>query len=71
MNAALSKWEPKFQTFAKEFGESPPNSMKIAIVTAMMPAADQDFIHASVDEKCKFLAVFDRIRSVISIIRWR
>jgi hypothetical protein len=64
VDAALARWEQKVKTLSKEFGENPSNTMKIAIVTGMMPPAVQDFIYTNVDEKAMIEAVIEKIRSV-------
>jgi hypothetical protein len=64
VDAALAKWEQKVKTLRSEFGENPSNTMRIAIVTGMMPPAIQDFIYTNVDEKALCEAVIEKIRSI-------
>ena len=46
-----------------EFGESLTSTMKIAIVTGMMPTSIQDYVYTNVDGQTEYPAVVARIKT--------
>ena len=60
---ATSSWENKVKKLESEYGESLSYTMKTAVVTGMMPASIQDFVHTNVDDTTRHQAVVDNLRS--------
>ena len=60
---AITAWETRVRKLESEFGESLTSTMKIAIVTGMMPTSIQDDVHTNVDGQTEYLAVIARIKT--------
>ena len=63
VEAAITLWETRVRKLETEFGEKLSPTMKIAIVTGMMPASIQDYVYTNVEESTKYTAVVDRIKT--------
>ena len=63
VEAAITAWETRVRKLESEFGESLNSTMKIAIVTGMMPTSIQDYAHTNVDGQTEYPAVVARIRT--------
>ena len=60
---AITNWEMKVKKLEAEFGEKLSSTMKVAVVTGMMPNSIQDYVYTNVDENTQYSAVIGRIRS--------
>ena len=60
---AITTWETKVKKLEMEFGEKLSSTMKVAVVTGMMPISMQDYIYTNVDEKTQYSAVIAKIWS--------
>ena len=63
MEAAITAWETRVRKLESEFGESLNSTMKIAIVTGMMPTSIQDYVYPNVDGQTEYPAVVARIKT--------
>ena len=63
VEAAIKAWETRVRKLESEFGESLTSTMKIAIVTGMMPTSIQDYVYTNVDGQTEYPAVVARIRT--------
>ena len=63
---ALNRWEGKVKTLHKEFGEEVGETMRIAIMTSMLPTVIQDYIYTNITEKTAFADILEKVRSWVS-----
>ena len=63
VEAAITAWETRVRKLESEFGDSLTSTMKIAIVTGMMPTSIQDYVYTNVDGQTEYLAVVARIKA--------
>jgi len=62
----LDRWEELVRTLKKDFNEEFSDTVKVGIVTAMMPASVQELVYQSIGAKVKYDDVIQKIRAVIS-----
>ena len=62
VETAITAWEMRVRKLESEFGESLTSTMKIAIVTGMMPTSIQDDVYTNVDWQTEYPAVVARIK---------
>ena len=63
VEAAITLWETRVSKLQTEFGEKMSQTMKIAILTGMMPTAIQDYVYTNVDESTQYTAVVEKIKT--------
>ena len=63
VEAAITAWETRVRKLESEFGESLTSTMKIAIVTGMMPTSIQHYVYTNVDGQTEYPAVVARIKT--------
>ena len=63
VEAAITLWETRVTKLHAEFNETMSPTMKIAILTGMMPTAIQDYVYTNVDDNTQYQAVVDKIRT--------
>ena len=54
VEAAIAAWETRARKLESEFGESLTSTMKIAIVTGMMPTSIQDYVYTNVARQTEY-----------------
>ena len=64
--AALDKWEEHVKLLQKDFNETFSETVKVGIVTSMMPLSVQEYVYTSVGNEMNYETIIQRIRSVIS-----
>ena len=64
--AQLDKWEDLVKTMKKDFKEEFSDTVRVGIVTAMMPPSVQELIYQSIDGTIKYDEVIQKVRAVIS-----
>lgn len=62
----LGKWEEMVKTLRKDFGETFSDTVKVGIVTAMMPQSVQEFVYTAVGDKIGYDATIQKIRAIVS-----
>ena len=62
----LDKWEEHVKTLSKEFKENFSDTVKVGIVTSMMPASVQEMVYQMVGNKVVYDEVVQKVRAVIS-----
>ena len=62
----LRKWEEMVKTLRKEFGETFSDTVKVGIVTAMMPQSIQEFVYTAVGDKIGYDATIQKVRAIVS-----
>jgi hypothetical protein len=60
---AITNWESKVAKMESECNQVIGETMRIAILTGMMPPIIQDFVYTNVDENTKYKAMVDRVKS--------
>jgi hypothetical protein len=63
IDEAITTWENKVKRLESEYDEKLSQTMKVAVVTGMMPMAVQDFIYTNIDDGTKYDVMVARIRS--------
>ena len=66
MEAALDKWEEQGKVLKKDFGEEFSDTVRVGIVTAMMPESVQEFVHSSLGVAVEYDAILAKIRALVS-----
>ena len=62
----LDKWEDLVKTLRRDFKENFSDTVKVGIVTTMMPTSVQELVYQSIGETACYDDVVQKIRAVIS-----
>lgn len=62
----LDKWEEQAKTLKKDFGETFSDTVRIGIVTAMMPPSIQEYIYTTIGDKIDYDGTIQKIRAIVS-----
>ena len=62
----LRRWEEMVKTLRKDFGETFSDTVKVGIVTAMMPQSIQEFVYTAVGDKIGYDATIQKVRAIVS-----
>ena len=60
---AITTWENKVKRLEAEYNEKLSETLKVAVVTSMMPPVMQDFIYTNVDDSSKYSVMVAKVRS--------
>ena len=66
VEAALDKWEEQLKVLKKDFGEVFSETVRVGIVTAMMPESVQEFVYSSLGTEVEYDTILAKIRALVS-----
>ena len=66
VEAALDKWEEQGKVLKKDFGENFSDTVRVGIVTAMMPESIQEFVYSSLGIAVEYDIILAKIRAFVS-----
>ena len=66
VESELDKWEELIKVLKKDFGEEFSDTVKVGIVTSIMPQSIQELVYTSVGASIIYETVAQRIRAVVS-----
>ena len=62
----LDKWEDIIKVLKKDFGEEFSDTVKVGIITSIMPQSIQELVYTSVGTSVKYETIVQRVRAVVS-----
>ena len=66
VESELDKWEELVRTMKKDFKEEFSDTVKVGIVTTMMPQSVQEFVYQSIGSSVKYDDMVEKIRALVS-----
>ena len=66
VESELDKWEEPIKVLKKDFGKEFSDTVKVGIVTSIMPQSIQELVYTSVGASIVYETVAQRIRAVVS-----